>query len=274
MRDISNGRRPVQQSFKTILPRPMPDNPYPNASSAGVAIRAAEAGWRPPLLPGKTLEVSPVGPPTIPEWAYHRIVSDPQSMDDYLNRLEGKESGGDPRARNSQSSATGRFQLTKPRAEEFGMDWERDRFNPQIQYETTVKSTEALKRDLERRGFAPTYANLHLLHVAGPSGGPKILQAPDDRPISQILRQDAIDANRRIFENKTAGEVKAWAGTEGSMDHGPAGTRWERVSPPQPVQSSQPLPRRGPSVAPTPNATPQDLILQVLRRRGLPPGLP
>lgn len=257
MNDFTNGRRPVQQSYKTIVPRPTPDNPYPNVSSARVAIQAKRDGWRPPYQPGSgpnqlLPERGTVG---LPEWASHRLVGDADTMEEYLRAVQGRENpDADPRLRNPASSATGLFQLTKPAAERYGMNWERDRFNPQAQHEVTRLMTEDNKRRLEAAGFAPTFANLYLLHFAGDSGGMAVLEAPNDKPISGILREPSIRSNERLLRGKTAGDVKASSGSEKNIDHGPAGSRMDKGPPlfPLPIQAT-PIDPRAPF---SPNGVP------------------
>lgn len=85
--------------------------------------------------------------------------------------------------------------------------------------------TEDNKRRLEQNGYAPTFANLHLLHVAGPNRGMAVLRASDEQPIATVLRADALNSNKEIFQGKTVGEVKSWAGSARDLDRRPAGSR-------------------------------------------------
>lgn len=143
----------------------------------------------------------------------------------FVDRVVGAESGGDPRARNPNSTATGVGQFI----ESTWLDLFR-RYYPQQAATMGRDAILALRNDsevsrrlieayakenadaLQKAGLAVTEANLHLAHFLGVGGAIKVLKAAPDTPVANLLPQSAISANQKILGNgATAASVIAYA---------------------------------------------------------------
>lgn len=109
----------------------------------------------------------------------------------YLSRVAQIESGGDPNAKNPNSSATGLFQFIKTTADQYGVD-------PTDPVSSTVgagklaaDNAAALQQAL---GRPPTAGELYLAHQQGAGGAIKLLTNPD-APAASIVGADAVNLN-------------------------------------------------------------------------------
>ena len=154
-----------------------------------------------------------------------------------VDRIVGVESGGNPDAKNPNSTATGLGQFIES-------TWLRmfKQYYPEVAAGMSDAMILAKRTDAEfsramielyarenasilrKAGVAINDANLYLAHFLGPGGASKLLSASPDTPVSDILGSDQISANRSILEGKTAGQVSAWAqGKMGQSDSELAG---------------------------------------------------
>lgn len=143
----------------------------------------------------------------------------------FLDRLINVESGGNPSAKNPESSATGLGQFIES-------TWLRmfKQYFPEMAMGMTDAMILAKREDaelskamielyakenaaiLQKAGIAINDANLYLAHFLGPGGATKLLSSSASTPVSDILGADQIAANQSILGGgKTAGDVVAWA---------------------------------------------------------------
>lgn len=162
----------------------------------------------------------------------------------YLNKLAMIESGGNPSAQNSSSSAGGLFQQIDSNAAAYGVS---DRFDPVQSTEGAVAfavdNTAYLTKVLGRE---PTGGELYLAHQQGPGGAAKLLSNPNAKAVD-IVGMDAINLNGGNA-NMTAGEfANIWISKYN-------GSRGEVVgSPDRPVELQVDTGAEG--IPTTPNAT-------------------
>ena len=126
----------------------------------------------------------------------------------FLDHLMGAESGGWRLAANPRSSAVGPFQFIKSTflvtmhrhlPEEVAGRSDKEvlalRTNPAL----ARRAAEAFSRDnadyLKARGVDPTFADLRLAFLLGPTDAVRVLQRPAETPVSEILSQAVIRAN-------------------------------------------------------------------------------
>jgi len=138
-----------------------------------------------------------------------------------IDQIVGAESGGDPAARNSRSSATGAAQfisgtwldmLSKYRPDLTGSKDEllALRNDPALSREMAAKYAEENGATLTNAGLPVNPGTTYLAHFAGPQGAVKLLQADPGAPAESILGASAVAANP-FLRGMTAGDVRAWA---------------------------------------------------------------
>ncbi|UUV43678.1 tape measure protein [Rhodobacter phage RcKeef] len=146
------------------------------------------------------------------------------NLSSFVNKVVGVESGGDPTARNENSTATGLGQFIESTWLEMFRRYFPDRAATMSEAailalrEDAAMSRQMVElyaqqnaRVLEGAGLAVNEASLYLAHFLGPDGAVKVLSASATTPISQLLGSDQINANQSILDGKTAGQVVQWA---------------------------------------------------------------
>jgi tape measure domain-containing protein len=141
-----------------------------------------------------------------------------------VERIIGVESGGNPNAKNPNSSATGLGQFTKGTwlrmfrqyfAEQAAtMSQEAIlalRTDPQLSRQMVALLIRENANALANAGIPLTDANLYLAHFLGARGARALIQSPPGTPTSAVLGADVINANASILSGKTREEVIAWA---------------------------------------------------------------
>ncbi|MDP9413172.1 MAG: hypothetical protein M3Q08_03580 [Pseudomonadota bacterium] len=135
-------------------------------------------------------------------------------------RIRIPESDGNDRAKNPLSSASGRYQFIRPTwinlfRNRYGKSLSGDeiwakRFDVHLQEVLMDDLLADNARRLREVGLPETAGNLYMLHFAGPKGK-DILRADPDLPTSRFFSPDEIARNKRVLENKTVGQLVAWA---------------------------------------------------------------
>ncbi|MEL6088456.1 transglycosylase SLT domain-containing protein [Bartonella schoenbuchensis] len=110
----------------------------------------------------------------------------------FLKRVAMIESGGDPNARNKNSSAGGLYQFLDSTARQYKLD---NKFDPLQAIDAMARFTKDNIRYLQTAlGRAPSEAELYLAHQQGPAGAARLIKNPD-APASQLLSAQAIALN-------------------------------------------------------------------------------
>ncbi|WP_208541697.1 transglycosylase SLT domain-containing protein [Bartonella capreoli] len=110
----------------------------------------------------------------------------------FLKRVAMIESGGDPNARNKNSSAGGLYQFLDSTARQYKLD---NKFDPLQSIDAMARFTKDNIRYLQTAlGRAPSEAELYLAHQQGPAGAARLIKNPD-APASQLLSSQAIALN-------------------------------------------------------------------------------
>ena len=143
----------------------------------------------------------------------------------FTDRLVGVESGGDPKARNSRSTATGLGQFIES-------TWITlfQRYFPDRAESMTKGAILALREDselsrkmielyaqenakiLSEVGIAINDSALHLAHFLGPGGAMAVLTANATDKIEDVLSKEQIAANPEVLGGgKTVGDVLQWS---------------------------------------------------------------
>ncbi len=157
----------------------------------------------------------------------------------YLMRIGSRESGNNYAAQSKTSSAGGKYQFTnstwldsvrKARPDLRGasdrellkLKTDNSEEGRAIQEQTaSYYMQNEIVPSLTRKGIEPTEGNVYLAWFAGPTGAERALNAAPDTPISKILSEKAIIANRNIklgdkpFSEFTQSDLVTWAGGRG-----------------------------------------------------------
>lgn len=132
------------------------------------------------------------------------------SMKSYLDTTIGKESGGNPSAKNQNSSATGLGQFTKGTWEalrkehpELGLTPD-GRTDPEQSKRALVVFTQKNAAGLKSAGFDPNPGNLYVSHFLGIGGAKKMLSglnSDPNAPATSYADPASVAANRSVFYN-------------------------------------------------------------------------
>jgi tape measure domain-containing protein len=141
-----------------------------------------------------------------------------------VDRIIGVESGGNPSARNPESSATGLGQfVTRTWLELFKKHFPDRAAGMTDAMILALREDAAISRDmvglylrenakiLQRMGVQLTDANLYLAHFLGPGGATALLRSAPGTKANDVLGSDQIAANQGILDGKTREEILAWA---------------------------------------------------------------
>lgn len=135
-------------------------------------------------------------------------------MGEIKDKISKVESGNNYKAVNKASNATGRYQFVKSTWEGLGYNWA-DRFDANLQEEAMAKLT-ALNKNAFVSKFKtePTDSDLYGMHFLGTAGYSKVKQADPNTPISELIKGQAYNLNKNVFEKNgrpiTVSEFNGW----------------------------------------------------------------
>lgn len=149
---------------------------------------------------------------------------DGSAIGNFVDKVVGVESGGNARAKNPNSTATGLGQFIESTWLSMFKKYFPDRAESMSRAailalrndaEISRKMIELYAKEnadqIKSIGANVTEGRLYLAHFLGPQGAKNILRASLSTPVDQILESGQIKANRSILEGKTAGDVLEWA---------------------------------------------------------------
>jgi soluble lytic murein transglycosylase len=151
------------------------------------------------------------------------------------------ESGGNPNAKNSRSSASGLYQFTdstflKTYRAEFPNSGMSDsailarKNDPAVQERLMDRLTDQNADALRRAGHSETPGNLYLAHFAGAGGATKVLDAPRGASVASVLGDKVVAANP-FLAGWSVDRLRQWAAekagaTAASVSDSPQ--RWDK----------------------------------------------
>lgn len=110
----------------------------------------------------------------------------------YLSNTAQIESGGNPSAKNPNSTASGLYQFTKGTAEQYGLT---DPMNPEASTDAMIRLTKDNQKELTRLlGREPTSGELYLAHQQGAHGAAKLIQNPE-------MKATDVVGNKAVLNN-------------------------------------------------------------------------
>lgn len=126
---------------------------------------------------------------------------------DMAVRVAQLESSLNPNSKNKRSSASGLFQLTDNRKRELGID-PKKKMTVEQQVAAGLQSLKDNREYLQRRlGREPQPHEVYAAHFSGNAGSAKMLAAPEDSPVEQLLSRKAMRSNPTL-RGYTAGEIR------------------------------------------------------------------
>lgn len=136
-----------------------------------------------------------------------------------LARIAQVESGGNPNAAASGSSAKGLFQFTAPTWEKYNPG--ANPLDPSASADAGARLLKDNAAGLASAGLETSPGALYLAHFAGLGGARKLLTADPSQPAGAVLGDAAVAANP-FLKNMTVADLKNWAsGKMGTADAGP-----------------------------------------------------
>ncbi|EJF92642.1 transglycosylase SLT domain-containing protein [Bartonella tamiae] len=170
----------------------------------------------------------------------------------YLIRAAQIESGGNPNAKNPNSSAGGAFQFIDSTAKQYGLE---DRYDPiqatNAMARLTLDNQKYLEKVLRRK---PTAGELYLAHQQGAGGAAKLLRNANARA-SNIVGSQAVNLNGGN-SNMTAGQLASlWTGKFDNVQlQNNTGQQQQAANAQyqQQAYSNAPTPQEQPSIADNP----------------------
>jgi hypothetical protein len=137
-------------------------------------------------------------------------------MGSYMQAVAGAESGGNPNAKNPNSSATGTYQFTTGTwndlaAQNPGAGLTPDgRTDPKQQEIAMRLLTAQNAKALAGAGLPVNPTSLYSAHFLGAGGAQKVLSASPDTPMTALVTPDVIQANPQLAQ-MTQGDFVQWA---------------------------------------------------------------
>lgn len=155
-----------------------------------------------------------------------------KAVDVVVDRIIGAESGGNPNAKNPNSSASGVGQFTdstwlatvrKHRPDLAGQsnaDILAKKNDASLGREMTTALTQDNAKDLSSAGLPVTAGNLYLAHFAGIGGAKALLRAGDGQTVASVLGPEVMKANG-FLNGMSVADIKAWSAKKMGGKTGP-----------------------------------------------------
>lgn len=166
-----------------------------------------------------------------------------------VDSIIGAESGGNPNATNSNSSASGPGQfinstfldvIRRARPDLAGLPDDQLlalKTDPTIGRQATEAYAQQNQAALANAGVPVTPGTTYLAHFAGPGGAIKVLQADPDASVGDILGPAVVKANP-FLEGMTAQDLQAWAAKKMGAALPQPGVQSVPVASPSPANSA------------------------------------
>lgn len=158
----------------------------------------------------------------------------------FVQKVVGVESSGNPTAKAATSSATGLGQFIDSTWLRMMKKYKPDlvagksaeqilalRTNPALSREMVGNLATENGSALLRSGVPVNDSTLYLAHFLGPTDAIKVLKADAGQAVQGLVKQASVDANQSVLSGKTAGQVLAWA--QRKMGGSKAATAVERA---------------------------------------------
>jgi len=135
-------------------------------------------------------------------------------MGEIKDKISKVESGNNYKAVNKASNASGKYQFVRSTWEGLGYDWDK-RFDEKLQEEAMAKLTSLNKNAfISKFKTEPTDSDLYGMHFLGTAGYSKVKQANPNTPISELIKGQAYNLNKNVFEKNgrpiTVSEFNGW----------------------------------------------------------------
>ena len=135
-------------------------------------------------------------------------------MGEIKDKISKVESGNNYKAVNKASNASGKYQFVRSTWEGLGYNWE-NRFDEKLQEEAMAKLTALNKNTfVSKFKTEPTDSDLYGMHFLGTAGYSKVKQADPNTPISELIKGQAYNLNKNVFEKNgrpiTVSEFNGW----------------------------------------------------------------
>jgi hypothetical protein len=143
----------------------------------------------------------------------------------YLNSIKQAESGGNPNAKNPNSSATGLYQFTEGTWADLAKNNPNLMLTPDgradpAQQERAIRAfTQQNAASLSKAGIGVNPGSLYAAHFLGPGGAQQAYGLPDDTPMIAAVGAEVVQANP-FLANMTVGQFKQWAAEKGGNARG------------------------------------------------------
>lgn len=176
----------------------------------------------------------------------------------FLHKTLHVESRGDKHAHNKHSTAKSFFGFIDSTWNSICARYHihNDRYSAHSNAEVGIRYTQENEAVLKAAHLPVTVTNLYLCHFAGSGGGPAVIAADINTPITDLLEPGAIRANRGItldgtkhgkkFRDFTAGDLRAWAAEK-------MGGEMEPALPAPEIAPAEPAPKKQTAPAHTPD---------------------
>ncbi len=170
------------------------------------------------------------------------------AVEGLVNQIIRVESGGNARAKNPLSSATGLGQFIESTWLRMMRDYRPDlsqtmsraalldlRNDPTLSREMVTNLARENERFLQSKGHSISAGRLYLAHFLGPGGANRVLSSGDGNTILAVMGAGVVRANP-FLKDYTVADLKAWA--DRKMRGSGSATRPEPAAPPPPPRMS------------------------------------